>query len=313
MALTRGERLAPSYLVDYGIAANVLPFMTGSTLIWFNSCQPWAPSRCLFFSAHLDRFGPDNAQLLEIFLDISHQWGSGGPLSKIPFPRNRFLWRTAALMWHICWLTRDTYSMNIQLILKYATHFVLSDTVPRLAARRPSLSSRSWNYSFPPRQGWTFRPHAGGGHRQVRDVDGFHAGEEPGGFQRTWTNGQKLGDRWRLHPWASLHPQLLRCFNTVAYSGSTGSGSFSSAQTFSCFCFFVHLAKFQCSWKRSSQTGSRAAQAAEFHPLISLQKFSLLNALLIPDTLPQLSKRGAETRQLAAVETNHVWFQIAGC
>lgn len=80
------EWLALLYFVDYGIEANVLRFMAGFTLIWFNSCQLWAPSRCLCFAGHLDRFGPDNAQLLEIFLDISHQWGSAVLYQKRLFP-----------------------------------------------------------------------------------------------------------------------------------------------------------------------------------------------------------------------------------
>lgn len=95
---TIAEWLALSHFVDYGIEANVLPFMTGFTLIWFNSRQLWAPSHCLLFSGHLDRFGPDNAQLLEIFFLtylISKAWGV--LYQKRLFPRNRFLWRIMQL------------------------------------------------------------------------------------------------------------------------------------------------------------------------------------------------------------------------
>lgn len=40
--------------------------------------------------------------------------------------------------------------------------------------------------------------------------------------------------------------------------------------------------------------------ACRISPNHSITEFSLLNALLIPDTLPQLSERGAQTRQLVA-------------
>lgn len=50
--------------------------------------------------------------------------------------------------------------------------------------------------------------------------------------------------------------------------------------------------------------------ACRISPNHSITEFSLLNALLIPDTLPQLSERAARTRQLATARLLLVCFHI---
>lgn len=205
--------------------------MTGFTLIWFNSCQLWAPSRCLFFSGHLDRFGPDNAQLLEIFLDISHQWGSGVLYQKCLFPGTGSSGELhSADVTHLL-----PYRIHIQ--HKYTAHFEICNTFHFCLTLFPDLllGTRLWVpvveiiYSHLVRDDHFVMatatcPDAGGGHIQVRDADGFNAGarrllED----LNKWTEAQRQVEAPSMNTSAS---KLLWCFNAVAYISSTGNRSF---------------------------------------------------------------------------------------
>lgn len=221
------EWLALSYFVDYGIEANVLRFMAGFTLIWFNSCQLRAPSCCLCFAGHLDRFGPDNAQLLEIFLDISHQRGSGVLYQKCLFPGAGASGELSSVdVTHLS-------AYRIQTQHEYTAHFwnvqhilVPSDTVPRFTARYSTFGSCHWNYSFPPCLGWPCRHgHSSnkGGDMQTRGLDGFSALvwrllEELEGMDRSSET------KWRLHPWTRL--PLSGCDVLTLLRTSTASRPF---------------------------------------------------------------------------------------
>lgn len=93
------------------------------------------------------------------------------------------------------------------------------------------LRSRSWNYSFPPCQGWTF--HHGNSsmsccrwrtHASQRCGQIYCRNQQPfRGLENKWGDAQTQAEAATRNTPA---PKLPSCFNAVAYISSTGSRSF---------------------------------------------------------------------------------------
>lgn len=187
--------------------------MTGFTLIWFNWCQLWAPSRCLFFSGHLDRLGPDNAQRLEILLDMQYLISEavGVLYQKCLFPGTGSHGELCRTMWHICWFVGHTCSVNIQLVFKYARGCtsVWHRSQIRCSALVFEVRESKWlipTLSATDISSWQ-QQHAGGGYMQ----------------SEMWTDLMQEPEAQRQAEAPSMNASRL---NAVVCVSSTGSRSF---------------------------------------------------------------------------------------
>lgn len=200
--------------------------MTGFTLIWFNSCQLWAPSRCLFFSRHLDRFGPDNAQLLEIFLDISHQWGSGVLYQKYLFPGTGSSGELCSTD-----VTR-LLAYRIHMQHEYTAHFEICNRFQFCLTLLPDslLGNRLWGpgveiiHSHLVSNGHFVMATAGLSWCRRRTHTSQRCGRIECRSQET--HGQKLRGKWRLHPWARLPLNCCDVLTLLHTSAAQEAGHF---------------------------------------------------------------------------------------